>query len=751
MTVRPRRRLAAAAVSAFLLVGLLPYQSLAAGGDTASTVGHPAQRHGPVEYRGRVLPAQAAHNAVEHPRPATGSKPLLKGPSRTEPSIRDARSGEATDTRLPLIPAPSDPISSGAFPGVGAGDEGGAIEPPDPWLAVNSTHIVQAVNSLVRVSTRDGAAIVTVPTWALFALGPSETEADPRIIWDPVHARWVGVLLSYVGDPNLGPLVAGYINLAVSVSSDPAGAWDVYWFSYVDEFGAATLPDYPGLASSGDKIVVAVNEFQPDPVGYLGSSILVVTWSSILAGADPVIGSWSFPDPALWRIRPAQVLSASSDVHLVAEELAAGDVMYQKVTGTGSSFSDAGWVDLTSTLGVDAFGAPPAPNQPGSPSTILDAVQDGPTDAVWRSGRLWLVATDPVTFDGGITVVDAVRLTELRTTTTTPTVRQTHYLATNGYDTYIGGIGLSGDGTAFVAYTESSLSQYTTSKFAVYTPTYGWSPSITIEAGDATYTGTRWGDYVGVAADPAGTAAVWQANEVAASDGTWRTVVSRLIFDLVPPTATAPRQAFVVPATLSATVPIRLSWTGSDAGSGVTRYRIGQNVDGSGWNLVTSSATTTSAVRSVVPSGHTYRYRVQAEDGYGNRGTWATGPTLTPGLAQQNATGVAYTGTWTTATATVYSGGSVKYATALNAKATYTFTGRNVAIVTTKASTRGSFKVYVDGVYKATISLYRTTMLTRQLVYQFGWSASGSHKIQLVVLGTAGHPRVDLDAFVVLK
>jgi hypothetical protein len=734
-----------ASVLAAILVAAAQMSPLAAS--SPGRVDSAVQRSGSVVQRGRVIPAQAARYADEHPRPAAGSKPRLEGPTRSGFEIKDARSGQAAGARRPLISAPSDPISTGAFAGIAFSNLGG-IEPPDPWIAVNSAHVVQAVNWLVRISTRSGEPLVTVPTWAFFGLDPTEQDADPRIIWDPAHGRWVGVLLSWVGDFPTG-LDAGYITLAISTSADPTGAWDVYTFPYADELGVATLPDFPGLASSIDKIVVAVNEYQPGPT-FLGSSILVVTWSSILAGS--VAGHrQSIPDPTLWRIRPAQVLSTSPDVHLVAEDSTTGDVLYQKVTGAGSDFSATGWVDLTSTIGVDVFGVPPAPAQPGSPSTILEAVQDGPTDAVWRSGHLWFVATDSVTFDGGATFVDAVRVTELETTAATPTVLQTRYIATAGYDTYMGGVGLSGEGAAFVVFTESSPGQFTTSKFTTYTAAYGWSPSVTIEAGDATYAGARWGDYVGVAADPAGTAAVWQANEVAASDGTWRTVVSRLIFDLVPPTTTAPTQAFVVPATLGSTVPVSLSWTGADATSGIAGYTIGQDVDGAGWESLESSAAGTSVTRSVFPSGHTYRYRVQAVDGYGNLSTPATGPDLAPALAQQTASGVTYSGTWRSAESTVYSGGSVRYATAANARATYTFSGRNVAIVATKSRTRGSFKVYVDGAYQTTVSLFRATSLARQLVYQHGWATSGSHRIQLVVLGTSGHPRVDLDAFVVLK
>ncbi|MEA2545488.1 MAG: hypothetical protein QOI09_761, partial [Chloroflexota bacterium] len=37
------------------------------------------------------------------------------------------------------------------------------------------------------------------------------------------------------------------------------------------------------------------------------------------------------------------------------------------------------------------------------------------------------------------------------------------------------------------------------------------------------------------------------------------------------------------------------------------------------------------------------------------------------------------------------------------------------------------------------------------LVFSYSWATPGTHKIRIVVLGTAHHPRVDVDAFVVLR
>jgi hypothetical protein len=56
--------------------------------------------------------------------------------------------------------------------------------------------------------------------------------------------------------------------------------------------------------------------------------------------------------------------------------------------------------------------------------------------------------------------------------------------------------------------------------------------------------------------------------------------------------------------------------------------------------------------------------------------------------------------------------------------------------------------VYVDGVYMTTVSLYASTSQAKQVVYAASWGSNGSHRIGILTLGTAVHPRIDVDAFV---
>jgi hypothetical protein len=93
----------------------------------------------------------------------------------------------------------------------------------------------------------------------------------------------------------------------------------------------------------------------------------------------------------------------------------------------------------------------------------------------------------------------------------------------------------------------------------------------------------------------------------------------------------------------------------------------------------------------------------------------------------------------------------VKYASIRGASVSYTFTGRAVAIVTTKSATRGKANVYLDGVLVVTVDPYSATTAYRSVVWTKTWASAGTHTVKIVVVGTSGRPRLDIDAMAVIK
>jgi hypothetical protein len=153
--------------------------------------------------------------------------------------------------------------------------------------------------------------------------------------------------------------------------------------------------------------------------------------------------------------------------------------------------------------------------------------------------------------------------------------------------------------------------------------------------------------------------------------------------------------------------------------------------------------------------GKTYRYKVRAQDNADNWGAWKAGPSFTVDVRQEDHQAVTYTGSWTLVPLSAASGGYIKYALALGDKAKFTFAGRNVAWVSPKGPGRGIAEVWVDGTKAATVDLYAPTEKPRTMVFSKSWATSGTHNVEVRVLGTknasATGKRVSVDAFVALR
>jgi subtilisin len=212
-----------------------------------------------------------------------------------------------------------------------------------------------------------------------------------------------------------------------------------------------------------------------------------------------------------------------------------------------------------------------------------------------------------------------------------------------------------------------------------------------------------------------------------------------------PPTIVARRAGTLGSSTLPATV----FWTpATNATGGVGGYELQQSVDRGAW---TATTTTVPALRTVYRTHvfrHLYQYRVRARDAGGTWGGWAAGPIVTSLIFQDRSTAVAYSGTWRKALSSVASGGSTTYARAAGARARILFYGRAVAIVGPVSPTRGSARVYVDGVYRGLVSFRSSTGRSRVVTYATTFPALGTHSIQVRLVGNG---RVDIDGFVVLR
>jgi GH25 family lysozyme M1 (1,4-beta-N-acetylmuramidase) len=233
------------------------------------------------------------------------------------------------------------------------------------------------------------------------------------------------------------------------------------------------------------------------------------------------------------------------------------------------------------------------------------------------------------------------------------------------------------------------------------------------------------------------------------SNGLSRTATATLVVtDGIGPTVNAPVSRLFSPATMGATtMPVRTLWSASDP-SGIAYYVVQRQANDGSWSVVNLSSPTATSVTQALTFGTAYRFVTRAVDGAVNGSGWAYGQRFRPLLAQQSSGAISYGGAWTTATNSNASGGSLRYATAKGASATYAFTGSSVSWIAYRGPNRGSAAVYVDGTLRATVNLNAPYYHSKAVAYAFNWTVNGAHTLKIVCLGTAGHARIDVDAFV---
>lgn len=233
------------------------------------------------------------------------------------------------------------------------------------------------------------------------------------------------------------------------------------------------------------------------------------------------------------------------------------------------------------------------------------------------------------------------------------------------------------------------------------------------------------------------------------SNGLTRTATTTVaVTDGIAPAISAPiSRLFSTSYLATGSMPGRTTWSGTDA-SGVSDFTLQEQLNGGTWTTVGPSTATATSTGQQWTFYDTHRFRTRATDAAGNTSAWAYGPTFKVLMSQDTSTAIHYsTSSWGLTTTSRASGGTLHYTSKAGAWATQTFTGTGIAWVSYKGPTRGEARVYVDGAYAATVNLYQATSVGKVVVFAKAWSTSGTHTIRIVALGTAGHPRIDLDGF----
>ncbi len=226
-------------------------------------------------------------------RPALRTQ--LAGPDALGRAARSAPARPAATTpagRPAVAPAPV-PASLTAAPdnhaagfgGLAETDQAGpGVEPADSSVAVGPDQVVQIANLVMRTTARDGTPAATLSVPSLFQLGAGLFDRDPRVVYDSLHGRFVATETTWDCLPDADATFGhGYLDLAVSRTTDPRGAWDVYFWFFDD-----LVPVTPSIGTSTDKLALSSTLYEMSQAGGGGGNACAdpASLTPQLIGAD---------------------------------------------------------------------------------------------------------------------------------------------------------------------------------------------------------------------------------------------------------------------------------------------------------------------------------------------------------------------------------------------------------------------------------------------------------------------------------
>jgi hypothetical protein len=324
-----------------------------------------------------------------------------------------------------------------------------SVEPPDQGMCVGNGYVVEAVNDVLNVySASTGQSLLpdntatnivggfprnvnhAVDLNSFYRYPPAINRAtgrfgefvtDPSCLYDAATQRFFVVVLTLDVVPTTGAFTrVNHLDIAVSQTADPTGAWNIYKFDVTNDGSSnpdshnacPCLGDYPHIGADANGFYVTTNAYPWNGNGFNGAQIYAFSKAQLAAGAAAVttqhidtFGTVNAPSDA-GSTQPGFTLWPAQSPGTESFDLGAGGTEYflssnaadeatRPVSGTGgpgSSKQLIAWT-LTNTsslntsspalrlsnrvLDVNQYGVPPKAAQKGSGTAPDESLPQG--------------------------------------------------------------------------------------------------------------------------------------------------------------------------------------------------------------------------------------------------------------------------------------------------------------------------------------------------------------------------------------
>jgi hypothetical protein len=408
-------------------------------------------------------------------------------------------------------------VSLGAsFDGMNANDTACMCQPPDTIAAVGPNHVVEMVNTAIRISDRSGATQSTTELSSFFSpvfVGPNQS--DPFVMYDELAGRFVVGILDF---PNgAGP---NYLDFAVS-NGDPSSGSITWTFAIYSVGEGSFSADYPRAGWNADGYFVSFNMFSNTSNSFDHVQTLTINKSTLAVASQHDYSS------SLFTVTPAIMHGATSGgPEYFVESSSSGGSSISIVTET-NVLSSSPTFTITS-VSVPAYRTAPAPTQPGRrhiasfDARIFDAAFRTTSDGVSH-----LVAAHQIGLPHS--KLGYARWYDFNVSGT-PTLIQSGNQGgvTSNSTAFMPSVDINSAGSIGLNFDESSKSEfwsmYVTGRTASMPLGMMQTPVLAV-AGTAISPDSRVGDFSAITVDPSDGLTFWAANEYQGS-AFWNTHIA---------------------------------------------------------------------------------------------------------------------------------------------------------------------------------------------------------------------------------